>query len=48
MVVIKGGKSVNWNMDYGLDKSSVLMVDFLILIIVLFSFLGNVYRSIEG
>lgn len=48
MAATKGGKSANWNMDYGLDKSSVSMVDFLILITVLFSFLGNAHRSTEG
>lgn len=42
------GEMPGWNMDYGLDESIISMVDFLILIIPLFLFLGNAPRNIEG
>lgn len=41
----KGGKVPNWNMDCGLDERVLSVVHFLILITMLFLFLGNAHRN---
>ena len=45
---LQKGEMPNWNMDCRLDESIISMVDFLILITILFLFLGNAHRNIQA